>query len=397
MADFARRRRPLLPAALALAALAGCKTIDLETGFSRDEGIHRRILDQSGDAFPDIDPLRITDEVKSLVDGHLGPGDGEETRVRKLQDLLYGEEFLNIRYSDAKTHTAMEAFHARQGNCLSVMNLYVAMARHARVDASFQTVEVQPSWDRRGGLLVISQHINAAGRFSAARRYVVDFTPEISLQQLTSRVVSDRHARALYFNNLGVEAMVGGDMPGALGYIKNALYVEPELSIAWNNIGALYNRLGDRELAEYSYKMAFNADNRNAAAINNLAKFYRAIGDDRLAREYERAIERFNNRNPYYHHARGQAAHLERDLERARAAFRRALRLKEEEPDFHLALARVHQDLGDDAAARRHRDAAAELVALNEEIYRPSSERVRIMDSQSILRDSSPGISIIFK
>lgn len=375
--------------------LAGCLGIDLELEFVQDAEIHRRILDQTSDHFPEIDPLFISDEVRQFVDGYLNPRDSEETRVDKLQDLLYGEEFLHIQYEDAKTHTALEAFHAREGNCVSVMNLYIAMARHAGVDANFQTVEVQPNWDRRGDLLVISQHINATGRFSARRRYVVDFTPEIALQKLTSRIVTDQEARALYFNNLGVEALIIKDPQQALIYFKNALFLDPDLSITWNNIGTTYNRLGNSNFAEYSYRMAFYSDGRNATAISNLVKFYKTTGNMRLAREYAVAIERFNNKNPYFHFARGNLAYLEDDLRTARDAFRKSIRLKQEEPDFYFALAKIYLEMGDIERSRKTNDSGKQLLVQNQEIYQPSDQKVRIIDTSTILRDTSPGISII--
>ena len=85
--------------------------------------------------------------------------------------------------------------------------------------------------------------------------------------------------------------------------------------------------------------MAFSIDGNNATAINNLAKYYRRAGDTGLAREYEEAIERFNNRNPYYHFVQGSVAFEIGDFIEARKSFRRAVRLKEEEPDFYYALA----------------------------------------------------------
>lgn len=375
--------------------LAGCHAIDLDLMFDADEQIMAEIIDQDRDLYAEIDPLYISDEIKQLIDSHINPEDGEEIRVDKLQDILYGEDFLNVQYADEKTHTALEAFYAREGNCLSIMNLYVAMARYAGVDAKFQTVDVQPSWDRRGNLLVLSQHINATGKISVRRRYVVDFTPEIALQQLTSNIVSDLEARALYFNNLGVEALIGAKTEQALIYFKNSLFLDATSSIAWNNIGSTFNLLGDKRLAEYSYRQSFANDNRNATAINNLAKFYRRNGDMRLAREYELAIERFNNQNPYFHYARGNVAMASDDLAQARLSFRRALKLKGEEPDFYFALARVYLELGDPGEGQELVASANELLARNEEIYQPSSQKVRIIDAATILRDSSPGISIV--
>lgn len=376
------------------AALLSCMSIDIDTQFVQEEEIHAAIIDQSVDRYSEIDPLYISDEVKQLVDAYIRPRDGEETRIDKLQDLLYGEEHLHIQYSSDKTHTAMEAFYAREGNCLGVMNLYVAMARYAGLDANFQLVDVQPSWDRRGDLLVLSRHINASGRINARRDYIVDFTPEISLQQLTSEIVSDGVARALYFNNLGVEELIDGNYEEALDYFKNALFLNGESSIAWNNIGSTYNRLGNKDFAEYSYRMAFSLDDNNATAINNLAKHYRREGNLRLAREYEDAIIQFNNRNPYFHFAQGSVAFDAGNLEEARKAFRRAVRLKEEEPDFYYALASVHLRLGNGAAAKRWSETADRILATYDNIYQPSNNKVKIIDSSSILRDSSPSISI---
>lgn len=376
-------------------AMTACKTINLETGFALNQSIHDQIIDQTEDRFAHIDPLALSDEIKQLVDDNVRNYAGE-ARVEKIQELLYGEDYLNLQYTDERTHTAIEAFEQREGNCLSAMNLYVAMARYAGIDAHFQTVEVQPSWDRRGGLLVLSKHINATGRFSVQRHYVVDFTPEIALQQLTASEVSDVYARGLYFNNLGVEAMIAGDLEQAVIYFKNALFLEPSLSIAWNNIGAAYNRLGNQEFAEYSYQMAFNSDDRNATAINNLAKFYRVTGNTELAEEYGLAIERFNNRNPYFHYARGLVAFEEQDLELAQQSFARALRLKEAEPDFYLALASVYDARGYDRRADALRLEAQNLVTLNSEIYQPSDQKLRIIDSSEILRNGQPGISIRF-
>ena len=378
-----------------LTLLAGCGAINLETDYALDPALYARAIDQTSDRFPEIDPLRLDDEVKSWLEGQLDPSrSSQEYLVGTLQDLLYGENHLNIQYSDAKTHTAVEAFHAREGNCLSVMNLYIALARHVGVDASFQTVEVKPSWDRRGDLLVVSQHINATGRLGARRYYVVDFTPEIALQQMTEAVVSDEAARALYFNNLGVEALVAGDIGQGLDYIRNALFIDPANSFAWNNLGTAYRRDGNDALAEFSYHYAFEIDNSNATAVNNLVKFYRSRGEDARARRYERVIDDFNRQNPYHQYAEGWRAYERGNYETARAHFRRAVRLKQYEPDFHAGLAMAYAQLGEFERARDARQAAELMLAASDQVYQPGNRRLRIFDRDTILRSSSAGLSI---
>ena len=374
--------------------LAGCATIDLEPDYLFDPALFAEIMDQRGDRFPEIDPLFLDDEIKTWLDHRVAAGRGDEYLVAALQDLLYGEDHLNIQYSDAKTHTAAEVFRARQGNCLSVMNLYVAMARHLGLDANFQTVEVQPSWDRRGDLLVVSQHINATGRLNARQYYVVDFTPEIALQSMTEFTVSDAAARSLYFNNLGVEALVAGAAARAADYLKNALFIDPANSFAWNNLGTAYRRLGNEELAEFSYHFAFKLDDTNATAVNNLAKLFRARGELDKARRYASVIHRFNQRNPYFHHAQGGRAYERGDFESARAHFRRAIKLKPHEPSFHSGLALAHVQLGEPDLARDARREAENLLAANAASYRPGDRRLRIFDRGSILSGSSPGLTI---
>ena len=383
--------------AVLILMLTRCASIDLESEFLHDNELQARVLDQTSDAFADIDPLFLSDELKGQLDSYIGYVRDERKRVELLQDFLYDEANLGIIYSAEKTHTAMELYNARSGNCLSAMNLYVAMARHLGIEARFQRVDVQPSWDKRGGLLVLSQHINATGRFDQTNRYVADFTPEIALQQLTSKVISDTQARALYFNNLGVEALVAHNYEGAIAYFKNALFLDPENAIAWNNVGAAFNRVGDRALAQYSYRTAFELDGNSATAIANLAKFYHAQGDTRRARAYELAIERFNAMNPYYHYAQGHVAYGEGDLALARKAFERALALKEEEPDFYVALRRIYFEQGDLVAARKLSREAEELVLLNEEIYRPSNSRLRVLERESgDAEGAGGGLRIIF-
>jgi Flp pilus assembly protein TadD len=391
-------KKPLFPLACFLAlALSACNAIDLNTGFRRNLAIEAQIFDQDKDLYAQIDPLFISEEIKALLEAQVDPRDDAEAKVRTIQEILYGTEFLNLEYSSTPTYTAIETFESGQGNCLSAMNLFVAMARHVGVDAQFQTVEVRPYWDSTDDLLILSNHINATGKFSFQRSYVVDFTPEIALQQLTSREVSDLYARALYFNNLGVEAMIADDLEQAFRYFKNALFLEPEMSIAWNNIGANYKRAGNRELAEYSYHMAFLTEDRNATAVSNLARYYRDTGDEERAEEYRVAIERFNERNPYYHFARGQVAWSEKDLMGAAQAFLRALDLKQTEPDFYLALAALHEILGDEEGAAAMQQSAEDLITGNVEIFRPSAQKLRIIDSSRILRDHRPGTTINFE
>lgn len=388
------RQAKLMVTCLLCAAVSACNVIRLDFNFAEDRKLDNMILDQREDRFADIAPMALNDEIIAYLESNVTDRSSDLTIVDRLQSLLFDAQYLNIEYDDRVTRSAVQTFNDRKGNCLSVVNLYIAMARYFNVDAKFQTVKVRPSWDRRGEVLVLSQHINALGRFNSNTLYVVDFTPEIALQQLTASTIKDEEARALYFNNLGAESLIAVNYDQAIAYFKNALFLDPDLSIVWNNIGTAYSRIEEKETAAYAYQKAYSLDRSNAAAINNLVRFYRQQGDLETADRYAKAIERFNNRNPYFHYNLGSIAYADADFELARNHFTQAIKRKGSEPDFYLALSKTYEQLGRPAEAAHQYALAIESLQAAGQIYLPSSNKVRIVDEKSILRPASAGFSV---
>ena len=394
MSITAKKLTRLISVCVLCALFSACNVIRLDLNFADDRKFESQVLDQREDRFTDIEPMLLNDEIIAYMQEHVTDLSTDLTIVDKLQTLLFDPAYLNIEYDDKVTRTAVQTFNDRKGNCLSVVNLYIAMARYYGVDAKFQTVRVRPSWDKRGEILVLSQHINALGRFNSNTVYVVDFTPEITLQQLTANIVDDREARALYFNNLGAESLIAMNYEESIAYFKNALFLDPDLSIAWNNIGTAYSRLEEKDTAEYAYQKAYSLDRSNATAINNLVRFYRQKGDLETSNRYAKAIERFNNRNPYFHYNLGSIAFADADYEAARDHFAEAVKLKEAEPDFYLALSKTYEQLGQPVEAARLYQQAIESVRFAGQIYLPSNNKVRIVDERTILRPASAGFSV---
>jgi Flp pilus assembly protein TadD len=389
---FAVKRTAFL---LVLASLlTGCSVVRLELPFSSDDSLEAQILTQREDAFTELDALALNQEIIAYLDTHVTDRSSDYRIVDRLQQLLFTENYLNLQYDDQRTRTAVQTFVDRRGNCLSVVSLYIAMARHLGVNAQYQTVRVRPSWDRRGEHLVLSQHINAIGRLDQNTQYVVDFTPEITLQQLTANRVSDAQGRALYFNNLGVEALIANELELAVAYFRNALWIDAGQSIVWNNLGSTYSRMGNRSLAAYAYRKSFSLDRTNATAINNLVKFHTAEGDLETAQRYARAIERFNESNPYFHYNLGNEAYAQGSFELARTHYERAIRHKDSEPDFYLALGKTWGMLGDVEQSAIQVARARLAVQNSNQLYLPSRDKVRVLDERSILRSSSAGFSV---
>jgi Flp pilus assembly protein TadD len=377
--------------------LGACRLISINTGFRPDPVIEEQLLFRNQTEIPDPGLLTMTPDMEAYLAEHVDPKLYGWDLVVQLQSLLFSDEYLGIVYDDAANLSASGVFTERRANCLSLVNLYITFARHLDLQVEYQTAKVRPTWNRRGELLVVSEHINALGRLTANSQYVVDFTPEVQLQQASAKTITDQEALALYFNNLAVERLINGDTDGAREKVEFALALDPSLDIAWNNLGSILGRLGQGELAEYSYQKAFWLNRNNASAISNLARLYDGRGDVELATKYAAAVEDYKRRNPYYHYMLGNAAFEEGEFADAQRHFERAIRRNDLEPDFYLALGLTHQEMGDEELGEELLLMGQAMRALGDQRYRSSQSRLRRIDNRSILRSTSAGIRVEFQ
>lgn len=380
--------------ALAMAvSLSACQLLSLNPGFKPDAALEQRVLGDRG-AVPSVELLAVDRAMADYMARHIDADLRGWDLVARLQELLFSPQFLNVQYDDSANLTAAGVFAQRRANCLSLVNLYIAMARHLGLQAQYQTAQIRPQWDRRGELLVLSEHINALGSLGGSTRYIVDFTPDVQLQQQTAEVISDQQALALYFNNIAVDHLVNDRTEEAVTWFRYALTTDPDLANAWNNMGSAWNAAGDDELAEYSYMKAAWLDKNYPTAVNNLARFYSIRGNDAEAARYRRAVQRYNNRNPYYHYVQGNIAYSEQDFETAQEHYQRAIQRNRLEPDFYLALGLTYRELGQEEQFQEAADLAVALRELGDQTYRASQSRVRRVENRSILRASSSGFTV---
>ncbi|WP_339859483.1 tetratricopeptide repeat protein [Pseudohongiella acticola] len=394
------RLRPLcrvIMMGFVLVLLQACQLLSLNPGFTPDTALEQRMLDNSNATpMPAVDLLAVDGDLAAYMSAHVDTELRGWDLVIRLQELLFAPEFLNIQYDDSANFSASEAFARRRANCLTLVNLYIAMARYNGLQVEYQTAQVRPQWDRRGELMVMSEHINALGSLGGSDQYIVDFLPNVPLQHQTAEVITDQQALALYFNNLAVDHLVNERIDDALTWFRYALEADPELAIAWNNMGSAWNAAGDDERAEYSYMKAAWLDKNYPTAVNNLARFYAIRGNETEAARYRRAVQHYNNRNPYFHYARGNIAFNDEDYESAQAHYQRAIQRNRLEPDFYLALGLTYRELGQDEEFQEARDLAVALRELGDQTYRTSQSRVRRVDNRTILRASSAGFSVRF-
>ncbi len=326
----------------------GCAShVDYSTT-EADDAMERAYLDKIlGSETPhSVELLTLSPEIKSLLDTEVRESLTGRSKLKRLRELMFGEDEFNIHYNASETLTAEETFLAGEGNCLSMTSLFIAAARYIGLDAHYQTVDVDPTWDRNGNTMVRYQHIVATGEIGDAS-YVVDFLPEFVIGDMRARVIPDREAKALYFNNLGAEAVVDGRIDDAIRNLRYAIRLQPEFSDAWNNMGAAMRRTEQYELAEFSYKRALQQDPGNYSALSNLGWLYQFSGREAEAAEIVARVHRYRDRNPYFHYFKGQVAMEQGAYQQALDELNISVRLKRDEPDFYSMLARVHERMGD--------------------------------------------------
>jgi Flp pilus assembly protein TadD len=311
----------------------------------------------------------LDDEIRAFVAAHRAGHRRADLTLRRLLNGMEERGLFELVYTEEVTRTASATFHERRGNCLSFTMLFVALAREAGLDVAYQLVDVPPTWEKESDLIVFGTHVNALVSMAFDGDYIVDFNLRELETRYESRKVDDDYVLALFYSNLGAEALLDRDYERSLSYLKAAATVDPRNAGPWVNIGVLYARHGRYEHAEAAYLRALAADRRNRSALSNLASLYAQLGNERLADEYGQRVRSYQESNPFYHYGIAEQAYAERSFEPALQALRRALRLKRDDHRFYALQGRVYRELGDRMNAARSlglaRDhaASAELKA----------------------------------
>jgi tetratricopeptide (TPR) repeat protein len=325
---------------------------------------------------PAADIRGLDDEMRAFVTQAVGGAHNHEERLRRLLRAMLGSGLFSLDYHGESTLTASETFHAGVGNCLAFTNLFVALAREARLPVSYQQVEVPAMWTGDGDTAILNQHVNARVRDTTDGRYpprhqVIDFNLPNYRGNYPQRPISDARIDALFYNNLGAQAIRSGEHREAFVYLLKALETDDDVAAAWTNLGVLYQRSSLPELAESAYHRALRADPRHKPAMSNLTRLYEQGGQPSLAELYRERIRQHQQRNPYYHLFVSEQAYAEGRPEDALAAIDRAIRLQQEEHRFHYMRAVILAQIGRHDASRASLERARERasVAQVQEIY----------------------------
>jgi tetratricopeptide (TPR) repeat protein len=282
-------------------------------------------------------------------------------KMVELIRAMEGRGMFSLEYAEV-TRTARRTFHDRQGNCLSFTMLFVGLARAAGLRANYQSVDVPPSWSY-DGQVVVANHVNTVVRTAGRGETIVDFNIRPYERSQSRRRVEDNYALGLFYTNLGAEAMLTGDYAAALLYLRAAAGVHADLAGLWVNLGVLYSRHALYQHAEAAYLRALAIDPAEPSALVNLALVYDMLDEPALAADYRERVQRYRERNPYYHFTAATEAYEAQQYSAALTSLRKALRLKPDEHAFHELRGQVQEALGKPRHATQSFERAREYEA----------------------------------
>ena len=283
-------RRLFLVAALTAIVMAGCVSFREQLTPRRYAAIVARRLP---DATPEelAAPWTVSPEMAAWArDVTRGAVDSRQ-RLELLVRALTDPGRPPIVYDRHVTGTAREGWRWRRGDCLTMTNLFVGLARAVGLDVTFVEVVGFGEESREGDLAVQHRHIAAAwGRGTTVT--VVDFS-ELRGRYAHYRRLTDLEAAARFRNTLGYQALRKGHLEEAVRHFRAALALDPRLAWAANNLGVALRRLGRLDEAEAAYRRALALDPHYVAALANLARLERERGNEAAARLLEEEAERW--------------------------------------------------------------------------------------------------------
>jgi len=377
------RRAGLLLLPMLLAACAGVEV--------REEP--RALLADAAFAAPSrpIDADRIFDlspPMQAYVDGSLAARIKQRGIQKGLVEALQDRGQLRLAYDSGGTRDAADTFEGRSGNCLSLVIMTAAFAKAIGLTVRYQSVEVEETWSRNGGIYFNIGHVNVTlgrsltslrfGQVETVRETTIDFLPPGDLRGQRSQDIPERRIVAMYLNNRAGEALAAGHVDDAYWWVRAAVLQDPTFLAPYNTLGVVYRRHGNLDQAEQALRTVLKYQPENRLSLSNLAIVLKDEGRRTEAAAIEATLARLDPRPPFYWFERGMAAMQAHDYANARDAFQKEVDRAGDYHEFHFWLAAALANLGQLDDARRQLRLAMETSTARQDFELYSSKMAKL-------------------
>ncbi|HKH49502.1 MAG TPA: tetratricopeptide repeat protein [Thermoanaerobaculia bacterium] len=317
-----------------------------------------------------IVPFEIDGTVRAGIEKKLRPAPSELRTLNSVLNFIF--EDLDLHYALNPTRTAVQTFHDERGNCLSFVNLFVGLARERGLNPFYVEVTDYQRWNHRAGMVVSQGHI-VAGMYLDGELKTYDFLPYRPKAYKEFNPIDDLTAAAHFYNNLGAEALMDGDLPRAGELLATAARIQPRFEKAINNLGVVKARSGDLAGALELYQKGLEIVPGDAMILTNMTRAYQQLGRAKEADDLLARIEASNTSNPFFFVYQGEMALSRGENQKALDYMVKALRLDTEAPEVHVGFVKVYLALGEMDKARHHLERALKLDATNQDALQLAS------------------------
>ncbi len=293
-------------------------------------------------------PFELNDAIRQEVEKEIGFGGTPVERLRRTIRFLNDRGYLNFRYEDNLSLTAVQAFEQKKGDCLSYTNLFMGISRHLKVPAYFVHVSEARNYYERGGIFFVSTHMavgyggGAIGLGSSPYTVIVDFTEESSDWRLwLYQSIDDATAVALFYNNIAVDRMLKGDVAGAEAMVRFLVSRRPGMKELQNNLGVILMRQGRFEEALALLQAAIGRFPAYQPLYTNAVQAARGARRPDVAQSILDRGRKIAQEDPFFLFNEGVNAFHEGDHALAESRFRAAIKRQSNNPFLFAWLSRV--------------------------------------------------------
>lgn len=305
-----------------------------------------------------------------------------------LIDALNSKDQLKVEYDSATTRNAAQTFDERAGNCLSLVIMTAALAKELGMSVHFQSVFVDETWSRSGGLHFSVGHVNLTigkrvhdikSRIDDNVMITIDFNPPIENKSYYTWAIKEQTVLAMYMNNRSAEALARGQIDDAYWWAREAITQDPAFVSAYNTLGVVYRRHGNTAAAEEVFNYALLRDPANIQVMSNLAMVLNDAGRVAESRVLSEKVAQKQPYAPFHFFSIGTDAMKAGDFRKARDMFMRELARDPYNHEFHFWAAAAFAKLGDMAQSKRHLGIAIDFSTTRREhdLYAAKLDRLK--------------------
>lgn len=309
------------------------------------------------------DVFALSDDMRHFLHQEIGSQLRSLGPSRGLVEALNRKSQIHLEYDTEMTRTASQAFSARAGNCLSLVVMTAAMAKELGLNVTYQSVFTDETWSRNRDLYFTAGHVNLVlGRrlqnvtrtlFGDPDTITIDFLPPKDAADLRSVPISEQTVTAMFMNNRSAEDLAQGKVDDAYWWAREAIRQDPNFLPAYNTLGVVYMRHGDKRQAEFVFHTVLGRDPSNTVTMSNEVKVLGDLGRTNEAQILNATLTRLQPNPPFYFFNQGMAAMNRGDYQAAKDLFAKEVDRAPYYHEFHFWLGLAYYRLGNLTEARK--------------------------------------------